>query len=64
MLQAVPSAYYFTIYPAVAYVCNAEGECDYQSGITPDDVLDDFNYVQLFPYGDPREVLVDFILDN
>lgn len=64
MLQAVPSAYYYTIYPAVAYVCNAEGECDYQSGITPDDVLDDFNYVQLFPYGDPREVLVDFILDN
>lgn len=64
MLQAVPSDYYFTIYPAVAYVCNAEGDCNYKSGIAPDDEIDEVSYMWLFPYGDPREVVIDFILEN
>lgn len=62
MLQAISTPYYYTVYPAVAYVENYAGECDYASGITPDSVVDELNYVNLYPYGNIYEVVLNTIL--
>ncbi len=62
MLQAIPTQYSYTVYPAVAYVENQEGEYDYSSGITPDSVVDELNYVNLYPYGNIYEVVLNTIL--
>ena len=62
MLHPVPTVYQYTLYPAVAYVCNADGNHDYDSGIVPDDSFNEFDYVHLYPYGDIREAVVSHIL--
>ena len=64
MLKAIPSDYQFTIYPAVAFVGDKDGNYDYRKGITPDDPINEFEYAVLYPYGDRREVLVNYILLN
>lgn len=64
MLKAIPSDYLFTIYPAVAFVGDGEGNYDYGSGIEPDAEIDELTYAVLYPYGDPREAVVNFILQN
>lgn len=58
MTAAVPSAYQFTLYPAVAYVADSEGDYNYASGLQPDMELNEFEYVDLYPYGDLRETLL------
>ena len=62
MLKAIPSDYQFTIYPAVAYVADKDGSYDYAGGISPDEVIDEMQYVALYPYGSPYEVLIHHIL--
>lgn len=64
MLKAIPSDYQYTIYPAVAFVGDQDGNCDYASGIKPDVELNEFDYAVLYPYGDSREVIIDYILSN
>lgn len=64
MLKAYPSPYYYTLYPAVAYVGNDADDYDYSSGIVPDLAVDEMAYAMLYPYGDKREVIINTILDN
>ena len=64
MLKAIPSDYQYTIYPAVAYVGDMDGNYNYGSGIEPDVALEEFDYAVLYPYGDRREVLLNYILTN
>ena len=58
MTYAVPSDYRFTLYPAVAYVADSEGNYDYASGLQPDMGINEFEYVELYPYGDLSESLL------
>ena len=62
MLKAIPSDYQYTIYPAVAFVADKDGNYDYTSGISPDELVDELTYVMLYPYGDQYEVLIQYIL--
>ena len=64
MLKAIASDYQYTIYPAVAYVGDMDGNYNYGSGIEPDVALEEFDYAVLYPYGDRREVLLNYILTN
>lgn len=64
MLKAIPTDYKYTIYPAVAYVADKDGNHDYSSGITPDEVINEFGYSQLYPYGDIHEIMLNAILQN
>lgn len=52
--------YGLTLCPAVAYVADADGEYDYSAGFTPsdDNAVNEYDYVQLYPYGDARETLL------
>ena len=66
--EAYPSAYSVTLHPATAYVATicADGsyDHDYDSGIEPDIEIDEQEYVQLLPYGDPQEIILQTILAN
>jgi len=64
MVKAIPSDYLFTIYPAVAFVGDGEGNYDYASGIEPDEEIDELAYAVLYPYGNPYEAVVNHILRN
>lgn len=44
--------------PAVAFVADANGDYDYSSGIEPTYKINEFEYVDLAPYGDENEVLI------
>ena len=62
MLGEIGSTYDITLRPAVAFVADAEGNYDYSGGITPDEVVNEFSYTPLYPYGDEREVLLQMLL--
>lgn len=64
MLKAIPSDYQYTIYPAVAYVADGDGDYDYASGIDPDEPINELDYAVLYPYGDVREPIINYILLN
>ena len=64
MLKAIPSDYQYTLYPAVAYVGDKDGNYDYASGIEPDVVINELEYAVLSPYGSTREALLNYILLN
>lgn len=64
MLRDFPTQYYYTIHAAVAYVADADGDYGYKDGITPDEAINEFDYVQLYPYGDPRETMIYHIMSN
>lgn len=64
MLQAIPTDYEYTVCPAVAYVADGDGTYDYGSGIVPDSVIDELDYVNLYPYGSEYEVILNTILTD
>lgn len=64
MLKALPTQYQYTVYPAVAFVCNGDGNHSYTTGISPDDEINEFDYAWLYPYGDENETIVDYILNH
>ena len=64
MLKAIPSDYQYTLYPAVAYVGDKDGNYDYASGIEPDVIINELEYAVLYPYGNTREALLNYILSN
>ncbi len=64
MLQAIQTDYKYTVYPAVAYVADGDGAYDYGSGIVPDSVIDELDYVNLYPYGSEYEVILNKILTD
>ena len=64
MTGNVPSEYYVTVHPAVAYVANGSGNYDYAEGIAPDTVINEAEYVDLYPYGDEEEVILTSILKS
>lgn len=63
-LEECPSPYPFTVHLASAYVADCDGDYDYASGIIPDEVIDEFSFVQLYDYGDTDEVVLNHILSN
>ena len=62
MLKAIPSDYQFTIHPAVAYVADGDGNYEYTKGITPDEPVVEYDYAELYPYGNIYEVMIQYIL--
>ena len=64
LLGNIPSDYHVTLHPAVAYVADATGNYDYSEGIQPTTLIDESNYVDLYPYGDMREIILSTILQN
>ena len=58
------SPYFFTLHPAVAYVANQDGDHDYTDGIDADLQINEMNYVQLYPYGDENEVILQTIIEE
>ena len=50
--------YGLTLWPAVAYVSNADGESNYSQGFTPQYNLNEFNINPWYPLGDTREYLL------
>ena len=63
MLKAIPSEYKYTLYPAVAYVADADGNYDYNGGIEPDMAIDEYLYHPLRDYGDVNEMVLNYILN-
>lgn len=55
--------YMIFLYPAVAYVSDANDNYDYASGITPTYEIREREYLHLYPYGDSREVLFNKALE-
>lgn len=60
----IPSDFFVTLHPAVAYVADADGDYAYDSGIAPDRELNERNTLYLYPYGSEKEVLLNTILDH
>lgn len=50
------------IYPAVAFVENGDGFCDFPNGFEPTIAEDEFSSYELLDYGDENEVLVKSVL--
>ena len=55
--KGFPTEYSMTLYPAVAYVTDAEGEWDYSS-IVPTDYNDESTNVNMYEYGSLGEILL------
>lgn len=53
-----------TLHLAAAYVADAEGEYSYEDGHVPMEVVDEFGYAELYPYGDLREVLLSTVISK
>ena len=64
MLKDFDTEYFYTIHLAVAYVANRNGEYDYSSGLLPDEEVDELQYLDLYPYGDPRETLLQAAINQ
>ena len=52
-----------TLYPAVAFISDANDSYDYASGITPIYEIREREYLYLYPYGNPQEVLLNKALE-
>ena len=55
--------YMITLYPAVAFISDANDNYDYASGITPTYEIREREYLHLYPYGNPQEVLLNKALE-
>ena len=55
--------YGLTLYPVVAYVADCNGDYNYSSGIETDYEINEFDYVNLEPYGSPAEILFHTALE-
>lgn len=53
-----------TLHLASAYVADADGGYDYSGGHVPMEVIDEFSFVELYPYGDIREVLLSTVIER
>lgn len=63
MLTPIKSTeYHCTLYPATAYVADAAGEYGYADGIVPDVEINEYNQINLYPYGDRDEAILKMIL--
>ena len=62
--EDIQSPYLFTIHPVAAFVANMDGDYDYYDGIEPDLIINEMNYVQLYPYGDENEIILSTILEE
>ncbi len=61
--EEIKSDFYVTLNPAVAFVADENDEYDYVDGIQPDVEINEMSYVQLYPYGDPNEIILASIFD-
>lgn len=64
MTGNIPSDYFVTLHPAVAYVADADDSYDYSAGLTPDIAINELQYVTLYAYGDIRELIFQTILEE
>ncbi len=64
MTEDIPSQYSATLHPAVAFVGNADGDYNYNNGISPDYEINEFTYVKLYPYGNENETVLSFVLSE
>ncbi len=55
--------FYVKLHPAVAYVADANDDYNYGSGIVPDYLINEEDYVLLYSYGDINEVLLSRALE-
>lgn len=62
--KTISSNYYITLHPAVAYVADENGDYDYRNGITPDVEINEMSYIHLYPYGDEKEIILSYILNE
>lgn len=63
LTEPISSDYFVTLYPAVAYVADENGDYDYADGIQPDIELNELSYVKLYPYGNRNEIVLANILN-
>lgn len=61
LLKAISSDFKYTLYPAVAYVSDADGNYNYGEGIIPDYEIDELMYHPLRDYGDINETVLHYI---
>lgn len=67
MVQLEPftnSRYHVTIHPATAFVANSAGDYSYSSGVMADSLINEFEYLSLYPYGNRHEVILSKILST
>ena len=62
--STIPSDFFVTLHPAVAYVADADGDYAYDSGIAPDYERNERNSLYLYPYGNEKELLLNTILNH
>ena len=62
MGKAIASDYQCTIHPDVAYFADGDGNYEYTKGITPDEPVVEYDYAELYPYGNIYEVMIQYIL--
>lgn len=63
MCTPIETEYAFTLYPATNYVANSKGDYDYAKGLAPDMLVNEQEYVDLYPYGDLNEILLNSTID-
>jgi C-terminal processing protease CtpA/Prc len=63
MCTPIETEYAFTLYPATNYVANSKGDYDYAKGLAPDMLVKEQEYVDLYPYGDLNEILLNSTID-
>ncbi len=64
MTKTINSNYYVSLHPAVAYVADENGDYDYKNGIAPDVEINEMSYIHLYPYGDEKEIILSYILNE
>ena len=62
--KTIKSDYYVTLHPAVAYIADENGDYDYANGIIPDVEINEMSYIHLYPYGDEKEIILSYILNE
>lgn len=64
MTSEIPSDFYVTLHPAVAYVADADEDYNYADGLNVDIELDERSALYLYPYGNEKELLLNTILNH
>ncbi len=59
----IQTEYGFTLYPATCYVADSDGNYNYGKGIEPDMLVNELEYVELLPYGNMSELLLNMTVD-
>lgn len=61
---SIPSEFYVTLHPAVAYVADANGDYDYSDGLSPDIEANEQTAYPIYAYGNPNEYLLNICLKS